>query len=719
MVPAARAVAVDTLQGEQWAVAPGAILDLPPAWQISQGAGVIVAVIDSGTTLSHPDLAPNLWRNPGEIPGNGLDDDGNGYIDDVNGVDLTTASNDNVPDDQDGHGTHVAGIIAGARNGHGIVGVAYKAKLMTIKVLDANGVGTTEGVAAGIRYATANGARIINMSLNGPSPSAALTAAVNAACEANVLLVVSAGNGAQNDDTTSSYPVSIPSPCMIGVASTGPDGGGHDLGPSSNYGRFTIALAAPGVEVLSTAMNGGYELRTGTSMAAPHVTGVAALVASVNPDLSAPDLRGKILSSARFSTLPVSSGYLVAAAAVRAAPGAVSLTLGQPPRMYAIHVQVSGKKPLRWLQAQISVSGSTAAVRRYDVLVRGRRIAVIHTRGVTFVVHTRVRTLPKRVTIVAIDSRGRTLATVRARVSVQRASKPNLGRDRTLARTSSRIWKAAEGPRARSSRRTRPPRAPAPVSTPNTIVLSGSETVGALVADLIYYYRRADPRAPRFTLIQSSTVVGVADALRGVVGVGLAARDRRASDPSSLVFTPMAGSAVCVATNRHNPIRNITTAQLRDVVAGRLTTWARFPGSRLKDPIAVFAEPEFEGAQTVFDDTFLTPDVPRVYQPRFVPSSPYMRRMISETGTALGWLDVAFTPGLNVPTVDGVPCTLASVAAGKYPARRGLNFVTKGAPTGATARFIKWARTSRAARDVIKTRYVPLDSAGKAPNRRR
>ncbi len=279
-------------------------MSLPPAWQMSQGAGVTVAVIDSGTTLDHPDLAPNLWRNPDEVPGNGIDDDGNGYVDDVNGIDLTTSSNDNVPDDEDGHGTHVAGIIAGAHNGRGIIGVAYKAKLMTIKVLDAQGIGTTEGVAAGIRYATANGARIINMSLNGPTPSQALTAAVNAACAADVLLVVSAGNGAKNVDTTSSYPVSIPSPCMIGVASTSPDGGGHDLGSSSSYGRFTIALAAPGVEVLSTAMNGGYELRTGTSMAAPHVTGVAALVASVNPELTAPDLRGKILSSARFGDAP-------------------------------------------------------------------------------------------------------------------------------------------------------------------------------------------------------------------------------------------------------------------------------------------------------------------------------------------------------------------------------------------------------------------------------
>jgi hypothetical protein len=145
---------------EQGAASPETVLDLPRAWEVSQGAGVVVAVVDSGVRLSHPDLAPNLWRNPAEIPGNRRDDDGNGYVDDIHGVDLT---GERSLDDGQSHGTHVAGTIATAQNRKGVVGVAYKAKLMTVRILDARGAGTTKMLAEGIRYAAANGARIINL----------------------------------------------------------------------------------------------------------------------------------------------------------------------------------------------------------------------------------------------------------------------------------------------------------------------------------------------------------------------------------------------------------------------------------------------------------------------------------------------------------------------------------------------------------------------------
>src|SRR5690349_19546269 len=130
------AAAKDPLQDEQWAFSPGAVFDLPAAWGLSQGAGVVVAVVDSGMKLDHPDLAPNVWTNFGEIPDNGVDDDGNGYVDDVHGVDLTTPNANNALHDGFGHGTHVSGTIAAAANGKGVVGVAYRAKLMTVKVLD-------------------------------------------------------------------------------------------------------------------------------------------------------------------------------------------------------------------------------------------------------------------------------------------------------------------------------------------------------------------------------------------------------------------------------------------------------------------------------------------------------------------------------------------------------------------------------------------------------
>ena len=201
LVLAAPAAAQESRQGEQWAVAPGAVLDLPGAWDLSQGAGVTVAVIDSGTRLDHFDLARNIWTNFGEVPGNGVDDDDNGYVDDVHGIDLTNRDRRQNLNDGNGHGTHVAGIIAAAANRRGVVGVAPKARIMTVKVLDARGAGTTGQVAEGIRYAAANGARIINMSLGGDTRDERLREAIDAAAAANVLVVCSAGNDGRNVDS--------------------------------------------------------------------------------------------------------------------------------------------------------------------------------------------------------------------------------------------------------------------------------------------------------------------------------------------------------------------------------------------------------------------------------------------------------------------------------------------------------------------------------------
>ena len=178
----------DALQREQWAVAPDTLLDLPGAWALSEGAGVVVAVVDSGMRLDHPDLAPNAWTNFAEVPGNGVDDDANGYVDDVHGVDLTNARTSQDLHDGHGHGTHVSGTIAAAANGRGVVGVAFRAKLMTVKVLDDQGAGTTGAVAEGIRYAAANGARIINLSLETTFDDSRMRAAIEAAAAANVLV---------------------------------------------------------------------------------------------------------------------------------------------------------------------------------------------------------------------------------------------------------------------------------------------------------------------------------------------------------------------------------------------------------------------------------------------------------------------------------------------------------------------------------------------------
>jgi subtilisin family serine protease len=395
----------DARQGEQWAVADGTVLNLPRAWELSQGAGVVVAVVDSGARLDHPDLAPNVWVNFDEVPGNRVDDDANGYIDDVHGVDLTTSRRSEQDlSDGNGHGTHVSGIIAGAANGRGVVGVAFRARLMIVKVLDARGAGTTGGVAEGIRYAAANGARIINLSLGGPTRDAALVDAVRAAEEANVLLVCSAGNLGNNVDNEPSYPVALAAGNIVGVAATEPQSG-RALGSFSNFGRNTIGLAAPGVNVLSSANDGGYELKSGTSMAAPHAAGVAALMAAMRPDLSATELRAQLLQNAGRSSLPVSGGYLDALSSVVSVASASKYRLGQPPLVRVLAAQRKGRQTV----VQVAALGDTRGVARFRLSLDGRRVAELRMRSSPFTVRLRGRA-GRKLRVDALDPQGHVIA---------------------------------------------------------------------------------------------------------------------------------------------------------------------------------------------------------------------------------------------------------------------------------------------------------------------
>jgi subtilisin family serine protease len=415
-VPAVAAAQVpsDQRQDEQWAIRPGAVLKLPAAWALSQGAGVTVAVIDSGTQLDHPDLAPNAWVNFGEVPGNGADDDGNGYVDDVHGVDLTTTSAAQDLSDGNGHGTHVAGIIAAAANGRGVVGVAFRARIMTVKALDASGGGTTAAVAEGIRYAAANGARIINMSLGGDQPDPRVKEAIDVAAAANVLVVCSAGNSGRNVDAAPSYPVSFAAPNLVGVAATVPEEG-KELGGFSNFGRTTVPLAAPGDEVLSTTADGGYGYKSGTSMAAPHVAGVAALMAAVSPNLSAAELRAQLLQNASRAAVPVGSGYLDALASVRGVAGNAGLSLGQPPRLRVVLARRAGKGRRAQTLVQFAVRGATASVRRYRVLLGRRRAAELAAGQTVLTLRERGRSA-RRVKVIALDAGGKQIARASARV---------------------------------------------------------------------------------------------------------------------------------------------------------------------------------------------------------------------------------------------------------------------------------------------------------------
>jgi subtilisin family serine protease len=247
------------------------------AWDMNTGSdAVIVAVTDTGVDYNHPDLSENMWRNPGEIAGNNIDDDGNGYVDDVFGID--THEKDSDPMDDHGHGTHCAGTIgAKANNGVGVAGVNWNVKIMALKFLGAGGGGSTLDAIKLIDYAVENNAKVINASWGGYYASDALRQAIARAERAGVIFVAAAGNSASNNDERPHYPSSFDLSNVLAVAATDSD---DNLAYFSNYGASAVDIAAPGHNILSTFPGGQYKFLSGTSMAAPHVAGLAALVIS-------------------------------------------------------------------------------------------------------------------------------------------------------------------------------------------------------------------------------------------------------------------------------------------------------------------------------------------------------------------------------------------------------------------------------------------------------
>lgn len=296
--------------GDLWALrntgqnggTPGADINITNVWaRFGTGnTGIVVAVIDTGIDYTHPDLASNLWTNPGEIPGNGLDDDGNGIVDDVYGARWTngdgTPTSGN-PMDGEGHGTHVAGTIGAiGNNSIGVVGVNWAVRLMALKFLDDSGRGWTADAIAAIEYATAKGAHLSNNSWGGGGYSQALKDAIDAAGAAGQLFIAAAGNSNMDNDTMPAYPASYESWNIISVASSDR----NDLKSSfSSYGRESVDLAAPGSSILSTTPSNTYSTYSGTSMATPHVAGAVALLKSIFPSLSAERLKEVILEGSR------------------------------------------------------------------------------------------------------------------------------------------------------------------------------------------------------------------------------------------------------------------------------------------------------------------------------------------------------------------------------------------------------------------------------------
>ncbi|MGE0026214.1 MAG: S8 family peptidase [Thermoleophilia bacterium] len=272
----------DPLYGSQWALPK---IGAPTGWDAATtGTPVTVAVIDTGIDTTHPDLSGRLWTNTGEIPGNNVDDDGDGLKDDVHGWNF--ADDDAQlysPADNETHGTHVAGTVAAQRdNALGVAGVADNARIMVLKFLKPDGGYTSDAMQA-IDYAVAHGAKVINASWGGADYSQPLCDTIQLAGDAGVLFVAAAGNDSANNDATGSWPANCPASSLISVAATTST---DALAGFSNYGAANVDLGAPGDTIRSTMPGNSYGYKSGTSMAAPHVSGVAAVLLGEDPGLA-------------------------------------------------------------------------------------------------------------------------------------------------------------------------------------------------------------------------------------------------------------------------------------------------------------------------------------------------------------------------------------------------------------------------------------------------
>lgn len=283
-------------------------IDAPEAWLKTTGSdNVLVAVIDTGIDYNHPDLKDNMWTNPGEIPGDGIDNDGNGVIDDIHGY--NAYADDGDPMDGHSHGTHCAGTIAGqGNNGKGVTGVAWDAKLMGVKIFADSGRTSSDAILRGILYATKNGARITSNSWGGGGSNQLIKDAFEKSAAFHVM---AAGNEGRNVDRRENYPSGYDIPNSIAVAATDRN---DRLAGFSNYGKKEVDLAAPGVETYSTIPNGRYGYKSGTSMATPHVSGAAALLVAHEPGISNEELKARLMNGAdKLSSLrkkTVSEGRL-------------------------------------------------------------------------------------------------------------------------------------------------------------------------------------------------------------------------------------------------------------------------------------------------------------------------------------------------------------------------------------------------------------------------
>ncbi|WP_200344274.1 Ig-like domain-containing protein [Rhodovibrio sodomensis] len=310
---------------DQWALdnANDRDIDWNDAQRFTTDARVTVGVIDTGIDYTHPDLDDNMWINPGEIAGNGIDDDSNGFVDDVYGWDFRNGDND--PFDDHSHGTHVAGTIgAETDNGTGVAGVSTSANLMALKAMSSDGYGSYYDVARALNYAVDMGAEVSNISWGGGYDSTTLRNAIKDAGKVGHMVVAAAGNNGRDTDSDPFYPASYADDNVISVAATN----SVDGKPSwSNYGATSVDLGAPGASILSTMPGGGYGNKSGTSMASPHVAGAVAQVWAQDPSQSYQEVKQLILDNVNLVSSmdgrTVSGGRLNLAQALEAVPTSV------------------------------------------------------------------------------------------------------------------------------------------------------------------------------------------------------------------------------------------------------------------------------------------------------------------------------------------------------------------------------------------------------------
>ncbi|MDP2715650.1 S8 family serine peptidase [Rheinheimera sp.] len=360
---------------EQWHLKAGSGINAVDAWDLTTGDNqLVVAVIDTGVDYTHADLVDNIWQNPGETAADGIDNDGNGYIDDIRGI--NPADNSVDPMDEDGHGTIVAGIIAASGNNDlGIAGVNWQLKLLPCRFMDINGSGFVSDAIKCLDYVLDlklnHGINIIatNNSWGSSSESQALYNAIAEHNAAGILFVASAGN---DNSQAKFYPAAFDLPNVISVAAHDEQGVKADF---SNYGRDWVDISAPGVEILSTTLADEFALASGTSMASPMVTAVAALLKAAEPALNMQQLRGRILASG----VPATDALLAA----QTASGSLLLASGpgQSGALNCVNQQLQ-RRMLPAADALYVAANSSIRIEVLSIDCDGNSIAAALTSGV-------------------------------------------------------------------------------------------------------------------------------------------------------------------------------------------------------------------------------------------------------------------------------------------------------------------------------------------------